>query len=1091
VVSYISADFVRKFATTRYAIAALAVSAAVGLRLALDPLLGTQAPYVTFFLAVLVSARLGGRGPGLAATVLGVLSALYFFLEPRFSFVVAHPSDLVVLGLFALAGFTISLLQPFAGPPLGSVAAGGTARLNEESIDPPLLRRIAILAAGALALGVFASLVWTGLRSSLDAEHWVEHTYHVMSASASLRSSMESGETSQRGYLLTGNHEYLKAYQANVAFAHQSLAALRGLTVDDLAQQQRLDELDRLVWIRLEVLANTLNVSRLPGGTPASVLDGLKVGTAVMDRLRASLDAVDGEEQRLLHLRTTAAAQADSRTRWILGLGSGSLVFLLVIAGVTMERQFHERKRVAQVLAKQARLIDLSHDAIVTADGNRVITGWNAGAHQMYGWTEREALGRTMEDLLRTASQPPFSPEDRVPEGGGRWAGELVQICRDGRQIVVESRQVRQLDAQGRPSGYLEIDRDITERKHAVEKLGLSEEKFAKAFATNPAAIVISRLSDGLFLDANQTWEAMTGHSREEAIGRTSADLHLWPTPEERAHCVRELKEKGSFSGWEQTLLKKSGEPVETLLSGAVMTVAGEAVILSAWLDISERKRAEEGVKVAHQKLTAILESLADGFVSCDRELRYTYVNAAAERLLGRRRDELLCRDMRVLFPEAGLFVERYERAMALQVSMIFEDYYAPLNMWTEVSVHPSADGISLFFRDVTGRKHAEEAVRESRTKLEAALTSMTDAVFISDAEGRFTHLNDAFATFHRFRSQEECAKTLAEYPAIIEVFLPDGTPAPLDTWAVPRALRGETATNAEYTLRRKDTGESWVGSYSFGPIRDRNGLIVGSVVVARDITDRKRADEELRRLNTELEQRVRDRTAQLEASNKELEAFAYSASHDLRAPLRGIDGWSLALVEDYGSQLEERALKYLQRVRSETQRMGRLIDDLLQLSRISRAQMNRDTVDLSQAAESIATQLREAHPKRQLEFTIRPRMTALGDARLLDVALTNLLQNAVKFSGTRDHTHIQFDAVELEGQTVFTVRDNGVGFDMAYANRLFGAFQRLHSEAEFPGTGIGLATVKRVIHRHGGRVWAEAEPGRGATFYFTLGLEG
>jgi light-regulated signal transduction histidine kinase (bacteriophytochrome) len=134
---------------------------------------------------------------------------------------------------------------------------------------------------------------------------------------------------------------------------------------------------------------------------------------------------------------------------------------------------------------------------------------------------------------------------------------------------------------------------------------------------------------------------------------------------------------------------------------------------------------------------------------------------------------------------------------------------------------------------------------------------------------------------------------------------------------------------------------------------------------------------------------------------------------------------------------------------------------------------------------------LREAHPKRQLEFTIRPRMTALGDARLLDVALTNLLQNAVKFSGTRDHTHIQFDAVELEGQTVFTVRDNGVGFDMAYANRLFGAFQRLHSEAEFPGTGIGLATVKRVIHRHGGRVWAEAEPGRGATFYFTLGLEG
>jgi len=518
--------------------------------------------------------------------------------------------------------------------------------------------------------------------------------------------------------------------------------------------------------------------------------------------------------------------------------------------------------------------------------------------------------------------------------------------------------------------------------------------------------------------------------------------------------------------------------------------MAGEEVVLSAWLDISERKRAQEGEQRGHEKLTGTLESLADGFVACDREWRYTYVNAAAERMLGRRREEMLGQDMRVLFPEAGPFFARYERAIAQQVSLTFEDYYAPLKMWIEISVHPSAEGMSQFFRDVTERKRAEEAVRESRMKLEAALASMTDAVFISDAEGRFIHLNDAFATFHRFSSKEECAKTLAEYPAILEVFFPDGTPAPLETWAVPRALRGETATNAEYTLRRKDTGESWAGSYSFGPIRGRDGLIVGAVVVGRDITDSKRADEEIRRLNTELEERVRARTAQLESSNKELEAFAYSVSHDLRAPLRGIDGWSLALVEDYGSQLEPRALNYLERVRSETQRMGNLIDDLLQLSRISRAQMYRDTVDLSQAAESIAGRLREAHPKRHLEFTIQPAITAFGDGRLLEVVLTNLLQNAVKFSGPRAHARIQFDAVKREGRTVFTVRDNGVGFDMAYAGNLFGPFQRLHSDSEFPGSGIGLATVQRVIHRHGGRVWAEAEPGQGATFYFTLGLE-
>jgi len=1083
VVSLIWADFVKRFGTTRYAIAALAVSAAVGLRLALDPLLGAQAPYLTFFLAILLAARLGGRGPAMAATALSALSAAYFFLEPRFSFVLARPTDLVGLGLFALTGAAIGLLEPPGGMFFGNVPGDGTARPDGEAIDPPVLRRIAMLAAGVLALGVFATLVWTGLRGAVDAEHWVEHTYQVLSAAGSVRSSVERAETSQRGYLLTGDEQYRQAYRAAVASARQAQAALRHLTLDNPAQQERLDELDRLVGIRLDLLAKTLAASRIEGVTAASVRNGMKSGTAAMDRLRADMDAVDGEERRLLHLRTMAATRADSRTRWILGLGSGSLVILLVIAGATIERHIHERRRVANLLANQARLIDLSPDAIIRANGNGAITGWNAGAQQIYGWTEQEALGRTADDLMHTGS--PFP----TPQGGS-WAGELVHTRRDGRQIVVESRQVLQLDGAGRTAGYLEIDRDITERKRAEEKLRLSEEKFAKAFATNPAAIVISRLADGLFLDANQTWEAMTGYRREEAIGRTSADLHMWPTPEARARCVRELKEKGTFSGWEQTLLRKSGEPVETLLSGTVMTVAGEQLILSAWLDITERKRAEEGAQRVHQKLTAILESLGDGFVACDREWRYTYVNAAAERLLGRRREEMLGQDMRVLFPEAGLFFARYERAIARQVSMTFEDYYAPLNMWTEVSVHPSADGMSQFFRDVTERKLAEEALRESRTKLEAALTSMTDAVFISDAEGRFVHLNDAFATFHRFPSKEECAETLAEYPAIIDVFLPDGTPAPLEKWAVPRALRGETATNAEYTLRRKDTGESWVGSYSFGPIRDRDGLIVGSVVVGRDITAHKRAEEEIRRLNAELEQRVRARTAQLEASNKELEAFAYSVSHDLRAPLRGIDGWSLALVEDYGQNLEPRALKYLERVRSETQRMGCLIDDMLQLSRITRVPMHRDTVDLSQAAESIAARLQEAHPERRLEFAIRPRMTAFGDARLLDVALTNLLQNAVKFSCTRPHAHIEFDAVEREGQTAFLVRDNGVGFDMAYANRLFGAFQRLHSDSEFPGTGVGLATVQRVIHRHGGRVWAEAESGRGATFYFTLGRE-
>lgn len=261
------------------------------------------------------------------------------------------------------------------------------------------------------------------------------------------------------------------------------------------------------------------------------------------------------------------------------------------------------------------------------------------------------------------------------------------------------------------------------------------------------------------------------------------------------------------------------------------------------------------------------------------------------------------------------------------------------------------------------------------------------------------------------------------------------------------------------------------------------------------EIRERKRAEEEVLQLNTTLENRVAERTQevqaasqQLAATNRELEAFAYSVSHDLRAPLRGIDGWSLALVEDYGSRLDERAQTYLNRVRSEAQRMGMLIDDLLELSRVTRVEMQQNPVDLTSIASRIADRLGEARTDRRTEFIIAPGLTANGDAGLLEIVLVNLLSNAAKFTGECAVARIEFGQNQKNGESPFFVRDNGVGFDMAFAGSLFGAFQRLHKATEFPGTGIGLATVQRVIHRHGGRVWAEAQLGKGASFYFTVG---
>jgi CHASE3 domain sensor protein/signal transduction histidine kinase len=239
--------------------------------------------------------------------------------------------------------------------------------------------------------------------------------------------------------------------------------------------------------------------------------------------------------------------------------------------------------------------------------------------------------------------------------------------------------------------------------------------------------------------------------------------------------------------------------------------------------------------------------------------------------------------------------------------------------------------------------------------------------------------------------------------------------------------------------------------------------------------------------LYAQIEQRVVERTVQLQAANKELETFAYSVSHDLRAPLRGIDGFSQALLEDYGDRLDAAGLDYLRRVRTAAQRMAELIDDLLQLSRVTRSELRREMVDLSALAADIATTLRQHEPQRALDVTIADRVVAQGDPRLLRVLLENLLGNAWKFTSQRPHAHIEFGLARHDGKPVYFVRDDGAGFDMAYADKLFGAFQRLHAATEFEGSGIGLATVARIAHRHGGRVWAEGAVDAGATFFFTL----
>jgi PAS domain S-box-containing protein len=588
----------------------------------------------------------------------------------------------------------------------------------------------------------------------------------------------------------------------------------------------------------------------------------------------------------------------------------------------------------------------------------------------------------------------------------------------------------------------------------------------------------------GKIYDANEAFLGMLGYSRSDMSQGKINWKDVIRADEQLLHAERVQRAIAGepASPYEMRFNHKDGHVIDVLVGYAMLEGApdtGYAFVL----DISERKRAEAALEESAQRFRFMAESMPQKVWTAKPNGDIDYMNNN-------------------WVDYAGIDLRQLEQAGWM--SLVHpDDMVTTLALWNDAKAQCGnfqiehrlgrKDGAyrwhltrALPMRDAGGHiimwvgtntdiddmKRADQALKEREERFRVMADTAPIMIWVGDEQGGLLYGNKWWLDFTGLTPEETMGT------GWLENVHPDDRDGVRDAYL--QALRERKPYEGEWRLLRAcDHTFRWIVCTGV-PMMTTDGGFTGYVGTMVDITEQKR-------INEELENRVSERTAQLQAVNKELESFSYSVSHDLRAPLRTIDGFSQAIMEDYGEKLDSDGKRYLQRVREGSQQMAQLIDDMLTLSRLTRGDIKKEPVDLSAIARGIAEDLHGHEPQRNVDFIIQDGITVQADKRLIQAVLQNLFGNAWKFTSHHPKALIEFGRIDQPGGPVYFVKDDGAGFDMAYADKLFGAFQRLHDTSEFPGSGIGLATVQRVINRHGGKIWAESAVEKGATFYFTL----